>query len=101
MQEDINPSIYIINLTPLVYKNLTFYRSFCKDLEQKLLITEIDCFSVLPENLALSPIEIENISFDPTQDLSGTACIFLSPNEDILILVWRFSSFHRRISVCE
>ena len=27
VQEGINPSIYIINLTPLVYKNLTFYRS--------------------------------------------------------------------------
>ena len=27
VQEDINPSIYIINLTPLVYKNLTFYHS--------------------------------------------------------------------------
>ena len=27
VQEDINPSIYIINLTPLVYKNLTFYSS--------------------------------------------------------------------------
>ena len=27
VQEDINPSIYIIDLTPLVYKNPTFYRS--------------------------------------------------------------------------
>ena len=27
VQEDINPSIYIIDLTPLVYKNLTSYRS--------------------------------------------------------------------------
>ena len=27
VQEDINPSIYIINLNPLVYKNLTFYHS--------------------------------------------------------------------------
>ena len=27
VQEDINPSIYIIDLTPLVYKNTTFYRS--------------------------------------------------------------------------
>ena len=27
VQEDINPSIYIINLTLLVYKNLTFYHS--------------------------------------------------------------------------
>ena len=26
VQEDINQSIYIIRLTPLVYKNLTFYR---------------------------------------------------------------------------
>ena len=43
VQEDINPSIYIIDLTPLVYKNPTFYRSiFFNDLERKLLITEID-----------------------------------------------------------
>ena len=27
VQEDIDPSIYIIDLTPLVYKNPTFYRS--------------------------------------------------------------------------
>ena len=27
VQEDINPSIYIIDLTPLVYINPTFYRS--------------------------------------------------------------------------
>ena len=27
VQEDINPSMYIIDLTPLVYKNPTFYRS--------------------------------------------------------------------------
>ena len=43
VQENINPSIYIIDLTPLVYKNPTFYRSnFFNDLERKLLITEID-----------------------------------------------------------
>ena len=37
VQEDMNPSIYIINLTPLEYKNLTFYRSFFfNDLEKNI-----------------------------------------------------------------
>ena len=77
VQEDINPSINIIYLTPLVYKNLTFYRSFLflNDLEKKLLITEIDWFSFLQENLELSPIWEENILSTPIGvSLAQLAC---------------------------
>ena len=43
VQEDSYPSIYLFRLTPKVYINLTFYRSFfIYDLEKKLLINEVD-----------------------------------------------------------
>ena len=58
------------------------------DLEKMLLITEIDLSSFLPGNLVMSPIREVNIFLTPIGDLLRTTCIFLSQNEDILILVW-------------
>ena len=42
VQEDINQTIYIIKLTPLVYKNLTSYRPRVLNDLEKVLISEID-----------------------------------------------------------
>ena len=44
VREDINPSIYIINLTPLVNKNLTFYCSgpSCSKLTMSLVYVSLN-----------------------------------------------------------
>ena len=49
VQKDINQSIFIINITPLVYKNLILTVQFLYDLEKRLLIIEIGRFLFQPE----------------------------------------------------
>ena len=75
MQEDIKSTIYIINLTYFVYKNLTFYRSVFNDLEKVIDHWNWLIFFFATKSGHVPDWRDEHF-LTPIGDLLDTACIF-------------------------